>query len=95
MRRASKADENQRAIVRALRSAGATVAYTHTVGMGFPDIVVGFRGVNYLLELKDGEKPASAQKLTPIQEEWHAAWNGAVEVVNSAEAALKAIGAVK
>ena len=95
MRRASKVDDNQTEVVRALRDAGATVALTHTVGMGFPDAVVGFRDVNYLIEIKDGTKPLRDQELTPFQKEFHSAWRGTVHVVNSAEAALKAIGAVK
>jgi hypothetical protein len=47
-----------------------------------------------LLEVKDGSKPPSAQKLTPQQEEWHRDWRGHRVVVNSPEAALTAIGAI-
>lgn len=44
---AKRTDGNQAEIVRALRSAGATVQTLHTVGKGCPDLVVGFRGNNY------------------------------------------------
>jgi hypothetical protein len=44
-----------------------------------------------LLEVKDGSKPPSAQKLTPQQEIWHRDWRGHRVVVNSPEAALGAI----
>jgi len=47
-----------------------------------------------LLEVKDGSKPPSAQKLTQQQEEWHRDWRGHRVVVNSPEAALTAIGAI-
>ena len=92
--RAAKADDNQREVVTALRSVGASVMHLHRVGMGCPDLCVGWKGVNYLLEVKDGSKPPSGQKLTPMQTEWHSAWNGQAVVVNSPEAALAAIGAI-
>lgn len=94
LRRAAKVDANQRAVVSALRGAGATVQLLHAVGEGCPDLLVGHRGVNHLLEVKDGDKPPSAQKLTPQQEIWHRDWRGVSAVVNSPEAALAAIGVI-
>jgi hypothetical protein len=92
VRRAAKVDANQRQVVAALRGAGATVQLLHAVGEGCPDLLVGHLGANYLLEVKDGSKPPSAQKLTPQQEVWHRDWRGHRVVVNSPEAALGAIG---
>jgi len=94
MRRAAKVDFNQREVVAALRGAGATVQLLHAVGEGCPDLLVGYRGGNYLLEVKDGSKPLSKQKLTPQQEAWHRDWRGHRVVVNSPEAALAAIGVI-
>jgi hypothetical protein len=94
MRRAAKVDANQREIVAALRGAGATVQLLHAVGEGCPDLLIGYKGANFLLECKDGAKPPSAQKLTPQQEIWHRDWRGRSMVVNSPEAALAAIGAI-
>jgi hypothetical protein len=94
VRRAAKVDANQRQVVAALRGAGATVQLLHAVGEGCPDLLVGHLGVNYLLEVKDGQKPPSAQKLTPQQEIWHRDWRGHRVVVNSPEAALAAIGVI-
>ena len=94
MRRAAKVDANQREVVAALRGAGASVQLLHAVGEGCPDLLVGHLGVNYLLEVKDGQKPPSAQKLTPQQEIWHRDWRGHRVVVNSPEAALAAIGVI-
>ena len=48
-------DANQPEIVDGLRRIGATVRSTATIGIGFPDICVGFRGKNYLFEIKDGK----------------------------------------
>ena len=92
--RAARSDDNQPAVVSALRGVGATVEHLHRVGGGCPDLLVGYRGVNYLLEVKDGGKPPSAQKLTPFQELWHQDWRGHVVIVNSPAAALAAIGAI-
>lgn len=90
--RAAATDANQQDIIDALRAVGATVISLHRVGMGCPDLAVGFRGVNLFLEVKDGSKPASAQKLTPAQKEWHGVWRGQVCVVRSVDGALAAIG---
>jgi hypothetical protein len=94
MRRAAKIDANQDEIVSALRSAGAIVQSLAAIGKGCPDLLIAFRGNLFLLELKDGNKPPSGQKLTDAQKTWHQAWGALVEIVNSPEAALRAIGAV-
>ena len=91
MRRAAKVDDNQTEIVAALRKIGATVQPLHAVGQGCPDILVGWRGMNTILEIKDGKKPPSARKLTEDQERWHAAWRGQVTVVETVEQAIEAV----
>ena len=85
-------DANQDEIIEALRKAGVSVTPTSQAGEGFPDIVCGRAGTNYLLEIKDGNKPPSAQKLTPKQRKWHKQWKGSASIVNSVETALKAVG---
>lgn len=92
MRRAAKVDANQDQVVSALRAAGAVVQSLAAIGKGVPDLLVRFRGTLFLLEVKDGSKPPSKQKLTDAQREWHQCWP--VEVVNSPEAALRAVGAM-
>jgi hypothetical protein len=77
-------DANQTKIVEALRQVGA----------GFPDIVVGYRDVNYLFEIKDGSKPPSRRRLTNDEQRWHNLWRGNVSVVNSVDEALREIGAI-
>jgi hypothetical protein len=78
MRRAAKTDRNQQEIVKAFRDIGARVQVLSAVGKGCPDILVGFRGVNVLVEIKDGDKPPSARALTSDQVKWHDAWSGQV-----------------
>lgn len=94
MRRAAKVDDNQAEIVSALREIGATVLPLHYIGRGCPDIMCGYRGSNYLLEVKDGRKQASKRQLTSDEAEWHEQWRGQVAVVASVDDALLAIGAI-
>lgn len=94
MRRAAKVDRNQSEIVAALRSAGATVQPLHAVGQGCPDLLVGYRGRNWLIEVKDWQAQTSDRKLNPRQVEWHDGWKGQVAKVETPEAALAVIGAI-
>ena len=89
MRQAAKTDENQKLIVQALRKAGASVQSLAAVGKGCPDLLVGYNGINYLMEVKDGNKVHSARKLTIDQEHWHSVWTGAVHIVKTEDEALK------
>jgi hypothetical protein len=91
MRRAAKVDRNQSEIVDALRAIGCTVQPLHSVGKGCPDLLIGYGGKNLLLEIKDGNKPACARKLTSDQVVWHQAWKGSVIVVCSVEEAINAV----
>ena len=93
MRRAANIDANQPEIVKALRKVGATVAHTHSAGDGFPDIVVGFRGQNFLIEIKDGSKEPARRRLRPEQVKFHTAWTGQIDVANNVDEALIIIGA--
>lgn len=93
-RTAARIDSNQPEIVQALRRVGASVAPTHMVGQGYPDLTVGFRGENFLLEVKDGAKAKSKRQLTDDEREWHLTWQGDVRIVESVQDALKAIGAI-
>lgn len=90
MRRAAKVDANQAEIVRALRAVGARVHVTSSLGGGFPDLTVGFRGQTFLLEVKQ-----PGEKLTPRECVFFAEWTGHSAVVYSVDNALAAIGAVK
>ena len=94
--RRGRIDDNQQAIVNILRTTGATVVSLSGVGKGVPDLLVGFRGVTLLMEIKDGKKPPSDRKLTTDQQKWHAEWKGgALAIVDSADSALRMIGVIK
>ncbi len=91
MRTAARIDVNQPEIVQALRQVGATVLHLHQLGKGAPDLLVGFRGVVYLLEVK---QPGHADDLTPDEREFHVLWGKTVNVVTTPEEALRVIGAI-
>lgn len=88
MRRFGRLDDNQREVVAALRAAGATVQSLASVGGGCPDLLVGYRGVNWLLEVKDGSKAPARRKLTDAEQRWADGWQGQWSVVESAAEAL-------
>ena len=90
-----KVDANQKIIVAAFRQMGATVLHLHMVGKGCPDVVIGFNRKNYLVEIKDGDKPPSARKLTPDEVEFHNTWRGQVAVVESVADAVDFIFSIK
>ena len=70
-----------------MRRHGASVGITSSTGQGFVDVVVGFCGINRLVEIKDGEKQRSSRKLTKDEREFHMKWGGSAAVIdNTAEA---------
>ena len=92
MRYAARIDGNSAAIVDALRKAGASVYH-----IKLPvDLLVGYRGVTMLVEIKNPETRYGRAGANGNQREFMSTWNGgAVALVDSPEAALTAIGAIK
>jgi len=88
-RRAARIDANQNEIVTMLRKMGYSVAITSDCGKGFPDIVVGRSGRNYLFEIKDGNKVPSKQKLTDLEQQFCDAWKGQYNVITCLDDAIK------
>jgi hypothetical protein len=68
---------------------GLSVVHTHTVGKGMVDVIAGFRGANYLFEIKDPKKSPSQRRLTEDEEKFHNEWTGQVAVVETLEDVLK------
>ena len=88
MRRAARVDANQAAIVDALRTAGA---YVWVIGLPV-DLLVGFRGHTFLVEVKTTSK----KHLTALQATFFETWGGGTLArVDSPEAALRMIGMIK
>jgi hypothetical protein len=91
MRARAKTDSNQPDIVDGLRSIGASVQILAAVGKGCPDLLIGYRGVNVLLEIKDGAKSPSRRELTDDQVIWHGRWNGQVASATNLEEAIAVV----
>ena len=81
----NRKDKAEKDIVQVLRDVGASVEYWTKV-----DLIVGYRGVNYLIEVKN-----PGDDLRPVQKKWHDNWRGYVMVAHTPEDALKIIGAIR
>ena len=88
IRRAARIDANQTAVVSALRAAGAYVLI-----IGLPvDLLVGYKGHTFLVEIKDGPK----KHLTRLQQDFFGNWmGGTLARIDGPEAALRMIGVIK
>ena len=87
-----RTDSNHAEIIKALRKIpNLSVFSTHEVGKGFPDIVIGYKGINYLIEIKDGKKPPSARKLTPDEVKFHQEWSGQISIIKNLDELLQII----
>lgn len=84
-----RTDSNHAEIIKALRKIpNLSVFSTHEVGNGFPDIVIGYKGINYLIEIKDGNKPPSARKLTDAELKFHNDWRGQIKIITNLDEVL-------
>jgi len=98
-------DKNEREIVEALVVAGASVTRLNATGV--PDLLVGYQGTTYLLEVKrplgprggitsstTAKKRGESGEMTEAQERWWARWKGqSPVVVRTAGDALNVVGA--
>lgn len=93
-RYAARKDENHATIVKALRQVGASVVVIDQRGV--PDLLVGWAGHTYLLEVKRPPGPRGGMKdrhLLDTQVEFFRTWRGKPPVVvDTVDAALAAIG---
>lgn len=74
--RKAKRDKNEKRLVDFLRRCGASIAYLDDPGV--PDLLVGYCGLNLLMEVK-GQKG----KLTSAQKSFIQNWSGTVYVVRT------------
>lgn len=93
LRTAARIDANQPEIVAALRGVGATVLHLHQL-KNCCDLLVGYRGRTFLMEVKDPAQPLSKRQLTPGEAEFARTWRGTpYHVVHTADEALAIITA--
>jgi len=84
MRWARRTDENHDEIVLALQQIGCSVLDLTRVGDGCPDILVGWRQVCVLMEIKK-----LGGKLNPDQTLFSQTWRGCMFVVSTPEQAIR------
>lgn len=92
----SKVDANHARIVEELRAVGFSVESTARVANGFPDIVVGWAGRNWLFEIKVTKLMKKTNELRPEplndeEEKWHTAWKGQKAVVTDSRQVVEVI----
>ena len=81
---ASRKDKNQPAIEQALTAAGYRWWSTHRCGYGYPDLhVLSKTDVPVLMECK-----MPGEGLTELEQDFHDAYDGPLEIVHSGEEAL-------
>ena len=85
---AARRDANEPEIVDAFRKLGWSVSYE-----GPLDLIIGKSSRTVLIEVKDGAKVPSQQKLTKAERKFIKGWKGEVYIVRSVEDA-KALGSM-
>jgi len=75
---AHKRDANHADVAGWFRDLGCSVFDTSALGGGFPDLVVGVKGLNFMVEVKTAHG-----KLTKDQRDLFAVWRGKIHVVST------------
>ncbi|GAB2866134.1 hypothetical protein [Hymenobacter ruber] len=93
MRTVARVDSNQPEIVNAVRRIGASVLHLHQLKNCF-DLLVGYRGKTFLMEVKDPSQPPSKRQLTEGEAAFRDSWRGsAYHIVHTADEAIKILTA--
>ena len=95
LRRAARTDANHKEVADAFRKLGCSFLSLAALGNGAPDAAIGYGGLTVLVEIKDGAKPKSAQKLTPDQKVFWDSWKGGVRLVNDMNAVAETVQLLK
>ena len=92
--RRHRADGNQVALVKFIRSMGAS--FQHTPVPGGLDGIIGYRGVDVRVEIKDPSKPPSHRKLTPAEAKTISEWRGhKPEIIETEEDVMNLLNRIK
>ena len=88
MMRNAKVDRNQPEIVKAFRGLGWTVLIISQL-KNCADIIVSKNGRTIVIEIKDGEKTKSQQKLTEGELKFMGNWQGEYKIVTCIDEVLE------
>lgn len=83
-----KKDANHREIVAAFRKLGAGVIDLSPLGYGVPDLLVGTKRVNYLVEIKNPTTTYGRKGGNPLQIAWANGWPSRVYIVEDMDDVL-------
>jgi hypothetical protein len=83
-----KVDDNQPEIVETLRRCGFSVACTHIIGKGFPDLAISKHGITMLAEVKDGRKRKSSRRLTGDEKTFRENWKAEIPILETEDDVL-------
>jgi hypothetical protein len=87
MRYALRTDDNQHELVEALKKIGAKCYF-----IGKPvDLLCGYRGSNWLIEVKRPDKRGQQSKITQEQKDFIATWPGQVCICHTIDEAINAV----
>ena len=85
---AKRVDLNHQEVVKTLHLLGASVFDASRMGLGFPDLVVGYKQKTVLVEIKSSEQ----KKFTQAQLKFMENWNGSTVIrINDVEGAIRLI----
>lgn len=94
MRKYAHVDANHKDVSAGLEKMGASVLSMAPLGNGAPDLLAGYDGMNFALEVKN-PKAARGKKqglaLTDDEKRFHEQWKGQVHVVTSPEEAVQLV----
>lgn len=82
----SKRDANHDEVVRTLQAVGVEVLDLSAVGHGCPDLLVSWRGVNVLVEVKNAQ---GRNRMEATQAMFHNRWRGPLIIARSGMEALE------
>jgi Holliday junction resolvase len=82
-----RVDNNQLEIIKAFQNMGATVLNLSTVGKGCPDLLIGYKNISVLVEVKSKTGKFTEPQLK-FMEQWQ---GGAVNRIDSVDGAIRLI----
>lgn len=76
MPRRANPDQNRSALREGWLKLGGSWLDIHPLEGGEPDALLGWRGMDRLVEIKNPLRPPSARRPREKQAEWHRSWRG-------------------
>ena len=83
-----RVDENQKQIIHTFIALGASVLNLSRVGEGCPDILIGYKNVSCLVEIKRNEQSRYTDSQVKFMQNWR---GGPVSRIDSVDAAIRLI----